>query len=165
MNALINSLVRRIRRYLIIRRVLRALELVIIPCLFGYLLIDKGIRTQDFFLNSFGMTVFLFGLLEIFVHLYLFILIEELNDVQKICLEDYNFQVERSNELKQFLDDFLSHEHDENLDHKVKDLIAKEESGNGFFSLNYLRSKTEYSIAHMRLRKIAVLKKAIKKWW
>lgn len=165
MNKIMNSLVRRIRRYLIIRRVLRALELVIIPCLFGYFLIDKGIWTKDFFLSSFGIFVFIFGFLELFVHLYMFIIIEELNDVHKICLDDYNFQAERSNELKQDLDVFLSHEHDENLDKNVKDLIAKEKSGNGYFSLNYLKSKTEYSIAHMRLRKIDVLKKAIKKWW
>ena len=165
MNAIMNSLVRRIRRYLIIRRVLRALELVIIPCLFGYSIIDKGVWTKDFFLNSFGIFVFIFGFLELFTHLYLFIIIEQLNDVRKICLEDYNFQVERSNELKEQLDAFLSHEHDENLDQSVKDLIAKEKSGNAYFSLNYLRSKTEYSIAHMRLRKIDVLKKAIKKWW
>ena len=165
MNKIMNSLVRRIRRYLIVRRVLRALELVIIPCLFGYLLINKGIWTQDFFPSSFGVIIFIFGFIELLVHLYLFIIIEELNDAQKICLDDYNFQEGRSNELKQLLDDFLSHEHDENLDKNVKDLIAKEKSGNGYFSLNYLKSKTEYSIAHMRLRKIDVLKKAIKKWW
>ena len=165
MNKIMNSLVRRIRRYLIVRRVLRALELVIIPCLFGYLLINKGIWTQDFFPSSFGVIIFIFGFIELLVHLYLFIIIEELNDAQKICLDDYNFQEGRSNELKQLLDDFLSHEHDENLDQKGKDLIAKEKSGNGYLALNYLESKTEYSIAHMRLKKLDVLKKAIKKWW
>ena len=153
MNAIMNSLVRRIRIYLIIRRVIRALELVIIPCLFGYFLINKGILVHDFFLNSFGVIVFVF------------ILIGELNDLQKIWLEHYNFEIEQSNKLKQLLDEFLSHEQDENLNQNAKDLMAKEKSGDGYLSLNYLRSKTEYSIAHMRLRKIAVLKKAIKKWW
>lgn len=165
MNKIMNSLVRRIRRYLIVRRVLRALELVIIPCLFGYSLINKGILVHDFFLNSFGVIVFVFILLEIFVHLYLFFLIGELNDLQKIWLEHYNFEIEQSNKLKQLLDEFLSHEQDENLNQNAKDLMAKEKSGDGYLSLNYLRSKTEYSIARMRLRKIAVLKKAIKKWW
>jgi len=165
MNAIMNSLVRRIRIYLIIRRVIRILELVIIPCLFGYFLINKGILVHDFFLNSFGVIVFVFILLEIFVHLYLFILIGELNDLQKIWLEHYNFEIEQSKKLKQQLDEFLSHEQDENLNQNVKDLMAKEKSGDGYLSLNYLRSKTEYSIARMRLRKIIVLKKAIKKWW
>lgn len=166
MNRLMNSLVFNVRIYLIFRRVIRSLFFVAFVCFFGYFLINSQKLDAQPLLEYSKILLIIFAIIEIadFVYKYV-ILRKSLNAFQKICEDDFKFQGEHSTRFKKMLDEFLSHEHDKNLDSKGKELIEKEKSGNGHLALNYLKAKVNQSIAHMYLRKIAVLRNATKKWW
>ena len=166
MNKLMSSLVFNIRIYLIFRRVIRSLWFVAVVCLFGYSLINSQKLDEQPLLEYTEILLIIFAIIEIADLVYKYVILRKsLNDFQEICEDDYKLQGDHSTRYKKMLDEFLSHEHDKNLDPNGKILIEKEKSGNGHLALNYLKAKVNQSIAHMYLRKIAVLRNATKKWW
>ena len=166
MNKLMNSLVFNVRIYLIFRRVIRSLFFVAFVCFFGYSLINREKLGEESILKYSEILLIIFAIIEIADLVYKYVILRKsLNDFQEICEDDYKFQGEHSTRYKKMLDEFLSHEHDKNLDSNGKKLIEKEKSGNGHLALNYLKAKVNQSIAHMYLRKIVVLRNATKKWW
>jgi hypothetical protein len=93
---------------------------------------------------------------------------KEISEVQSICQYEFDFHKEQSLQYKAMLDDLLSHENDEQLTEDQKELIKKEKNLDGYLSIHYVLEKIYYSAAHMNLRKIKKLKKAVlksKKWW
>jgi len=88
-----------------------------------------------------------------------------LKDIKELCEDDFKSKEEICNDYRRLIDDLISHKHDEDLSMEEKQKIERLKSGEAHLALEYLRARVEYTIAHMRLRKIEVLKKAVKKWW
>ena len=166
MDKLLNSLIIRVKIHVIVRKIIPIAWLLAILYLAFYYYMNRESVDDEMFLTCCQIVFYLFIVLELANTIYKYVLINDLlKDVKELCEDDYKFKEGMCNDYKKLIDDLISREHDENLGIEERRTIERLKSGDAHLALEYLRARVEYTIAHMRLRKIEVLKKAIKKWW
>ena len=166
MDQLLNSLIIRVKIHVIARKVIPITWLLAILYLAFYYYMNRESVDDEFFLTCCQIVCYLFILLELADTIYKYVIINDLlKDVHELCKDDYKFKEEMCNDYRKIIDNLISREQDECLSMEERQAIERLKSGNAHLALEYLRARVEYTIAHMRLRKIEVLKKVVKKWW
>lgn len=166
MDKLLKSLIIRVKIHVIVRKVIPITWLLAILYLAFYYYMNRESVDDEMFLTCCQIVFYLFIILELANTIYKYVLINDLlKDIKELCEDDYKSKEEIYNDYRRLIDDLISHEHDKDLSMEEKIKIERLKSGEAHLALEYLRARVEYTIAHMRLRKIEVLKKAVKKWW
>ena len=166
MDKLLNSLIIRVKIHVIVRKIIPITWLLAILYLAYYYCKNRESVDDEMFLTCCQIVFYLFIILELANTIYKYVLINDLlKDIKELCEDDFKSKKEICNDYRRLIDDLISHEHDEDLSMEEKLKIERLKSGEAHLALEHLRARVEYTIAHMRLRKIEVLKKAVKKWW
>lgn len=162
------SLVRSVKRYLIFKKISQIFEALIFLSLLYYFFVQNTFIDNLSFTSYPALCITLCVLIEILFGIYRMLINKEISEAENIFKSEFDFHKNQSLEYKAMLDEFLSHENDNCLTKEQKELIEKEKRLNGCLSIHYVTEKIYYSAAHMNLRKINKLKKAVlksKKWW
>ncbi len=162
------SLVRSVKRYLIFKKISQIFEALIFLSLLYYFFVQNTFIGNLSFTSYPVLCITLCVLIEILFGIYRMLINKEISEAENIFKSEFDFHKNQSLQYKAMLDEFLSHENDNCLTKEQKELIEKEKKLNGSLSIHYVTEKIYYSVAHMNLRKINKLKKAVlksEKWW
>jgi hypothetical protein len=162
------SLVRSVKRYLIFKKISQIFEALIFLSLLYYFFVQNTFIGNLNFTSYPALCITLCVLIEILFGIYRMLINKEISEAENIFKSEFDFHKKQSLQYKAMLDGILSHENDEQLTESQKKLIEKEKNLDGYLSIHYVTEKIYYSAAHMNLRKINKLKKAVlksKKWW